>query len=150
MHVWAFLTGLASSFVYIPALTTVQWWYPEKTGVVSGIVSMVFGLSAAVMSPLFGKTLISLGYVSMNLSIAILALLIGLAGAYFARAPKAAMAVFLSSPSSGRRPQRSCRRDCVSEEIPCGRGGRRHEPPVHSIRGIHAQNLTSTSTSFAP
>lgn len=88
VYAWAFLNGLASSFVYIPALTLVQQWYPERKGLVSGIVSMVFGLSAAIMSPLFGKMLVSLGYVSMNLYIAVLTLIIGLAGAYFARAPK--------------------------------------------------------------
>ena len=87
VYAWAFLNGLASSFVYIPTLTLVQRWYPGKKGVVSGIVSMVFGLSAALMSPLFGKMLVSLGYVSMNLYIAFLTLIIGLAGAYFARAP---------------------------------------------------------------
>jgi MFS family permease len=66
VYAWAFLTGLASSFVYIPALTTVQWWYPGRKGLVTGFVSMVFGLSAAIMSPLFGKMLTS-GMVSMNL-----------------------------------------------------------------------------------
>lgn len=87
VYAWAFLNGLASCFVYIPTLTLVQWWYPQKKGLVSGIVSMVFGLSAAIMSPLFEKMLVSLGYVSMNLSISVLTLIIGLAGAYFARAP---------------------------------------------------------------
>ena len=87
VYVWAFLNGLASCFVYIPTLTLVQWWYPEKKGLVSGIVSMVFGLSAAIMSPLFGKMFISLGYVSMNFSIAVLTLMIGLVGACYARAP---------------------------------------------------------------
>jgi OFA family oxalate/formate antiporter-like MFS transporter len=88
VYAWAFVNGLASCFVYIPALTMVQRWYPQKKGLVSGIVSMVFGLSAAIMSPLFGKMLISLGYVSMNISIAILTLVIGLIGAYFSRAPQ--------------------------------------------------------------
>jgi OFA family oxalate/formate antiporter-like MFS transporter len=48
---------------------------------------MVFGLSAAIMSPIFVKLLISLGYISMNLSIAILTLVAGFAGAYLARPP---------------------------------------------------------------
>jgi hypothetical protein len=48
---------------------------------------MVYGLSAAIMSPLFGKMLVSMGYVSMNLSIAALTLIIGLAGAYFPTLP---------------------------------------------------------------
>jgi OFA family oxalate/formate antiporter-like MFS transporter len=88
VYAWAFINGLASSFVYIPTLTLVQRWYPEKKGLVSGVVSMVFGLSAAIMSPLFEKMLASLGYVSMNISIAVLTLTIGLVGAYFARAPE--------------------------------------------------------------
>ncbi len=88
IYAWGFFCGLASSFVYIPTLTLVQRLYPEKKGFVSGIVSMVFGLSAAIMSPLFGKMLISLGYLSMNLYIAIFTLAMGLAGAYFAREPE--------------------------------------------------------------
>lgn len=102
VYSWAFLNGLASSFVYIPALTLVQRWYPEKKGLVSGIVSMVFGLSAAIMSPLFEKMLVSLGYVSMNISIAVLTLTIGLAGAHFATAPQAGekLSSFYSSVSS--------------------------------------------------
>ncbi len=90
VYVWAFLIGLASSFVYIPALTTIQWWYPGRKGLVTGFVSMVFGLSAAIMSPLFGKMLTSMGYVSMNISIAILTMTFGLIGAYFARSPEKA------------------------------------------------------------
>lgn len=87
VYAWAFLNGLASSFVYIPTLTLVQLWYPEKKGLVTGIVSMVFGLAAAIMAPIFGKMLVTLGYLPMNLIIALLTLAIGLAGAYFARAP---------------------------------------------------------------
>ena len=87
VYAWAFLNGLASSFVYIPTLTLVQRWYPEKKGLVSGTVSMVFGLAAAIMAPIFGKMLAALGYQPMNLALALLTLAIGLAGAYFARAP---------------------------------------------------------------
>jgi MFS transporter, OFA family, oxalate/formate antiporter len=87
VYAWAFLNGLASSFVYIPTLTLVQLWYPEKKGLVSGVVSMVFGLAAAIMAPVFGKMLATLGYLPMNLTLALLTLIVGLAGAYFARAP---------------------------------------------------------------
>ncbi len=48
---------------------------------------MVFGLAAAIMAPVFGKMLAALGYLPMNLTLALLTLVIGLAGAYFARAP---------------------------------------------------------------
>ena len=113
VYAWAFLNGLASSFVYIPTLTLVQWWYPEKKGLVSGIVSMVFGLSAAIMSPFFGKMLVSIGYVSMNLSIAVLTLMIGLVGAYFARAPdsseKPVSYSVVTNRYSGKKPQSSGR-----------------------------------------
>jgi OFA family oxalate/formate antiporter-like MFS transporter len=105
VYAWAFLNGLASCFVYIPALTLVQLWYPEKKGLASGIVSMVFGLSAAIMSPLFGRMLTSMGYHSMNLSIAILTLFVGLVGAYFAREPQEGMKAYFkeSSPSLNQR-----------------------------------------------
>jgi MFS transporter, OFA family, oxalate/formate antiporter len=107
VYAWAFLNGLASSFVYVPALTLVQWWYPQKKGLVAGTVSMVFGLSAAVMSPLFGKMLVSMGYESMNLFVAVLTLVIGLAGAYFAYAPIAEAFASKTSPSSGKEPPSS-------------------------------------------
>ncbi len=96
IYAWAFLNGTASSFVYVPALTLSQLWYPRKKGLASGTVSMVFGLSAAIMSPLFGKLLISLGYISMNLSIAILTLVTGFAGAYLAIAPDAEKEITVS------------------------------------------------------
>lgn len=87
VYAWAALNGMASSFVYVPALTLVQWCYPQKRGLVAGTVSMVFGLSAAIMSPIFGHMLFSLGYETMNLSLAALTISIGLIGAYFARPP---------------------------------------------------------------
>jgi len=113
VYAWAFLNGLASSFVYIPTLTLVQRWYPEKKGLVSGIVSMVFGLAAAIMAPLFGKMLATLGYLPMNLTLALFTLAIGLAGAYFARAPDdeeiASFAVDHTSkkPASIKKPAKS-------------------------------------------
>lgn len=110
IYVWAFLTGLSTCFVYIPALTTAQRWYPERKGLVSGFVSMVFGLSAAVMSPLFDRMLTSLGYERMNLTIAFLALAFGLLGAYFSfgRDSEEARAI----PAEGRPP--ADRDDCSS------------------------------------
>ena len=87
VYIWAFLNGTASCFVYVPALTLVQWCYPHKRGLVAGTVSMVFGLAAAIMSPLFAKMLSAFGYEAMNLAVAFLTLSIGLLGAYFARAP---------------------------------------------------------------
>ena len=130
VYAWAFLNGLASCFVYIPTLTLVQWWYPEKKGFVSGIVSMVFGLSAAIMSPLFGKMLVSLGYVSMNLYIAVLTLMIGMAGAYFARAPDS-----LEKPASN-----SGITDRYSKEKPKSSVGVRRSPD----RSLNVQECLHT------
>ena len=113
VYAWAFLNGLASSFVYIPTLTLVQLWYPEKKGLVAGIVSMVFGLAAAIMAPVFGKMLATLGYLPMNLTLALLTLIVGLAGAYFTRAPDeeeiASFAVDRTSkkPADIKKPGRS-------------------------------------------
>jgi MFS transporter, OFA family, oxalate/formate antiporter len=87
VYAWAALNGMASSFVYVPALTLVQWCYPQKRGLAAGTVSMVFGLSAAIMSPVFGQMHLSLGYEAMNLVMAALTLSMGLFGAYFARPP---------------------------------------------------------------
>lgn len=89
VYLWAFLNGMASSFVYVPALTLVQWCYPKRRGLVAGLVSMVFGISAAIMSPLFAEMLSAFGYQLMNLLSAVLTLCIGLLGAYLARAPQA-------------------------------------------------------------
>jgi OFA family oxalate/formate antiporter-like MFS transporter len=50
---------------------------------------MVFGISAAIMSPLFAEMLSAFGYQLMNLYLAALTISIGLLGAYFARAPQA-------------------------------------------------------------
>ncbi len=88
LYLWAFLTGTASCFIYIPALTTVQRWYPKRRGLVSGIVNMMFGLSAAIMSPLFSYMLKSMGYVSMNLMVMIIALMVGVIAAQFTETPE--------------------------------------------------------------
>ncbi|NIO12167.1 MAG: MFS transporter, partial [Deltaproteobacteria bacterium] len=88
VYLWAFLMGLSSCFIYIPALTAVQRWYPGRRGLVSGIVNMAFGLSGAIMSPIFAHMLVSMGYVSMNLTLATIALVVGVTAAQFAKLPE--------------------------------------------------------------
>jgi OFA family oxalate/formate antiporter-like MFS transporter len=88
VYVWAFLVGVSSALIYIPALTAVQRWYPHRRGLVSGLVNMVFGLSAAIMSPIFNQMLARLGYASMTLILGIAALVIGLAASCFVRFPE--------------------------------------------------------------
>ena len=36
VNLWAFLVGAGSAFVYLPGLTLVQRWYPERRGLVAG------------------------------------------------------------------------------------------------------------------
>jgi len=98
VYLWAFLMGLASCFVYIPGLTTVQRWFPQRRGLVSGIVNLMFGLSAAVMSPIFGYMLQHVGYVSMNFSLGIIAVIIGLTAAQFTEVPERVFAIKTGSP----------------------------------------------------
>lgn len=77
IYLWAFINGIQSCFIYIPAVTVVQLWFPESRGLVSGAATMIFGLSAAVMSPVFLYMLEFLGYVGMNTALAVLIFLTG-------------------------------------------------------------------------
>jgi len=85
---WAFLIGMASCFVYIPGLTVVQRAFPEKRGFVSGIVNMVFGLSAAIMAPIFRLLLQKWGYENMILLLLGLTLGFGLLASSLIKEPK--------------------------------------------------------------
>ncbi len=97
VHAWAFLVGAASAFIYVPALTVVQRWYPERRGLVSGFCNMAFGLSAAIMSPVFTTLLSYRGYATTNLLLGLAALIIGGGAAALIRFPGAAPA----APAAG-------------------------------------------------
>ncbi len=88
LYLWAFINGAASCLIYLPGLTSVQRWFPGRRGLVSGIVNLVFGMSAAVMAPVFGAMLKSLGYSSMNLLIAAISLIVGVTAAQFTETPE--------------------------------------------------------------
>ena len=96
VYVWAFLTGAASAFIYVPALTVVQRWYPERRGLVSGFFNMAFGLAAGIMSPVFTALLSSWGYETINLVLGCVALIVGLAASTLIRFPE----VDLSLPTA--------------------------------------------------
>lgn len=117
LYLWAFLNGAASCFIYIPALTTVQLWFPEKKGLVSGIVNLAFGFSAAIMAPLFGLLLRTIGYVSMNILLAWSALLVGLIAAQFTEAPRGALPPPTKGPDSPIKPIVSERSSTVKESV---------------------------------
>lgn len=88
IYLWAFINGMVSCFVYVPALTTVQRWYPAKRGLVTGIVNLCFGLSAAIMSPIFYRMLESMGYFNMNVVLAVVFVVAGLITASFTEMPE--------------------------------------------------------------
>jgi len=77
LYLWAFLNGASSCFVYIPSLTMVQRWFPARRGLVSGVVNLVFGLSAAIMTPVFTYLFLSLGYVVMAMVLGFTSLITG-------------------------------------------------------------------------
>jgi OFA family oxalate/formate antiporter-like MFS transporter len=108
VYIWAFAVGAASAFIYVPALTVVQRWYPERRGVVSGFFNMAFGLAAAVMAPVFTALLSRWGYATINLVLGGVALIIGLAASFLIRFPEghlsaAAVASAIESPSRSVR-----------------------------------------------
>ena len=78
VYLWAFINGIQSCFVYIPAVTVVQLWFPRSRGLVSGAATMIFGLSAAIMSPVFLGLFETFGYLNMNLILATIILLTGI------------------------------------------------------------------------
>ncbi len=100
VHAWAFLIGAASAFVYVPALTAVQRWYPERRGLVSGLCNMSWGMAAAAMSPVFTALLSSWGYARTNLVLGCAAVIIGVAAAALIRFPEAAP----GAPAAGKDP----------------------------------------------
>jgi OFA family oxalate/formate antiporter-like MFS transporter len=87
VYVWAFSVGSASAFIYVTGLTTVQRWYPEKRGLVSGFFNMAFGLPAAVMSPVFTAILFNWGYEANNLLFGCVTIVGGLTASFFIRFP---------------------------------------------------------------
>jgi len=87
VYVWAFLVGASSAFLYIPGLTVVQAWFPRSRGLASGVVNMSFGLSAAIMSPVFTHLLVRFNYAILTLICGLLALSIGVLNFRLVRFP---------------------------------------------------------------
>ena len=87
VYVWAFVVNIGCSFIYGPGLATVQQWFPHRRGLVSGIINLVFGMSAAVMSPILHAMMNAFGYVTTNYIIAGLILATNLVAATLAEVP---------------------------------------------------------------
>jgi OFA family oxalate/formate antiporter-like MFS transporter len=89
VYVWSFLVGTSSAFIYIPALTAAQQWYPHKRGLVSGLVNFVFAFSAALISPVFVQLLNYLNHNEVVFVLGLAALVCSLAAVPFIRFPAA-------------------------------------------------------------
>ena len=87
IYAFAFIAGASSCLIYIPSLTCVQRWYPEKRGLVSGAVNITFGLSAALMSPVFVFMMDTVGYVQMLHILGIISLVAGILSSQLTDAP---------------------------------------------------------------
>lgn len=88
LYLWSFINGASTCFIYTPAMTTVQRWFTQRRGLASGVINFTFGISAAITSPLFHHMITSLGYVKMNLVVAAVTALVGIAAAPFIETPE--------------------------------------------------------------
>ncbi|SCY96431.1 MFS transporter [Alkaliphilus peptidifermentans] len=88
IYLWAFMIGGASCFIYSPGINSVQRWFPEKRGLVSGIVNLTFGISAAIMVPIFRIMLDVIGYQTLCILMAILTLIVGLIASQYTEIPE--------------------------------------------------------------
>ena len=87
VYIWAFVTGFFCGFVYIPVLTVVQRLYPENKGTATGMVNLLFGGAAAIVSPFLTMLLMSYGAFVMTTIAAILCLAISTIASFFIRLP---------------------------------------------------------------
>ena len=79
VYVWAFVINVGASFVYGPGLTTAQKSMPARKGLASGLLNLTFGLSAAVMSPIWEGILNTVGYNVLNTSLIVCFLITNIA-----------------------------------------------------------------------
>ena len=89
VYAWSVLNGASQACIYIPALTVVQRWFPQRRGLATGLVSMVFALGAAATAPVFSWALARFGAQALCLGLALAAMLMDLAMAPLMRFPTA-------------------------------------------------------------
>ena len=87
VYLWAFIEGFFCSFVYIPCLSIFQKIFPDSRGFVIGILNLIFGGAAAVMSPVFAYVLLSRGYETSCYTWAFVSILAGFAAFFFIKIP---------------------------------------------------------------
>jgi len=99
---WAFLIGTATCFIYSPGIGIVQRCYPHIKGTVSGIVNLTFGISSALLVPLYRLWLDTYGHATLGLAISAFTLVIGLLAAQLISEPASSEG---RSPSSAAASQ---------------------------------------------
>jgi OFA family oxalate/formate antiporter-like MFS transporter len=87
IYLWAYLQGLGVMFIYSPGLGTVQQWFPHRRGLVAGMVNLVFGLSGAVMSPVFNAMVLGMNPMNIYIIVAILIAITNIIAAFFCETP---------------------------------------------------------------
>ncbi len=90
VYVWALGIGAASCFVYLPAQTAAQFWWPHRRGLASGAVNVAFAGSAALMAPVFRLLYEAWGYPGMNWAVAAGLVTAGAVAARFVAQPSGA------------------------------------------------------------
>lgn len=100
VYLWAFVMGSATAMIYLSGLTVTQNWFPERRGLVSGVFNMCFGGSAALLSPVYSRLLIDLGYYTVTYGAAFCVLIFGLIPAAFIRFPKSRELSFAKGPAA--------------------------------------------------
>lgn len=84
---WGALTGLNSACTLTPGLTTVQNWFPNRRGVVTGVVNLCFGGAGAIMSPILNVLLGTYGFFTMNVILVVLSVVVTVIGGLIAEMP---------------------------------------------------------------
>ena len=87
VYVWGFAINAGASFIYGPALTTVQQAMPQRKGVASGLLNLTFGLSGAIMTPVWERILNASGYRAVNVSLIICILITNVIAMILVRTP---------------------------------------------------------------
>ncbi len=87
LYACGIILGVSGSLEFGTGLACVQRWWPEKSGLVSGIFNLCFGASAAVMVPIYHYLLQSQGYYHALISITLLVVVIGLIFAQLTASP---------------------------------------------------------------
>ena len=87
VYLWGFVVNLGCSFIYGPGLTTAQQWMPHRKGLASGILNLVFGTAAAVMSPVSNLLMEIVGYDRMNMILIMIIAATDIVAMFFAESP---------------------------------------------------------------